>query len=55
MEPDTSLGIGCFVTTEKKIGLDSSSDFSKEAIACVELICFDEVTTKLGPILFSAR
>ena len=56
-QPDTFLGFGCDATTVSDAGIwhDSSSESSEVRVGRVKLISFDDVTTKLGPILRSAR
>ena len=56
-QPDTFLGFGCDATTVSDAGIwhDSSSESSEVRVGRVKLISFDDVTTKLEPILRSAR
>ena len=51
------FGFGCDATTVSDAGIwhDSSSESSEVRVGRVKLISFDDVTTKLGPILRSSR
>ena len=53
----TFLGFGCNATGVSDAGTwhDSSSESGEVRVGRVKLISFDDVTTKLGPILRSAR
>ena len=54
---DTFLGFGCNATAVSDAGIrhDSSSESTEVPVGRVKLISFDDITTKLGPILRSAR
>ena len=56
-QSDTFLGFGCNATAVSDAGIwhDSSSESTEVPVGRVKLISFDDVTTKLGPILRSAR
>ena len=56
-QSDTFLGFGCNATAVSEAGIwhDSSSESGEVRVGRVKLISFDDVTTKLGPILRSAR
>ena len=56
-QSDTFLGFGCHATAVSEAGIwhDSSSESGEVRVGRVKLISFDDVTTKLGPILRSAR
>ena len=53
----TFLGFGCNATGVSDAGTwhDSSSESGEVRVGHVKLISFDDITTKLGPILRSAR
>ena len=55
-QSDTFLGFGCNATAVSEAGIwhDSSSESGEVRVGRVKLISFDDVTTKLGPILRSA-
>ena len=56
-QSDTFLGFACNATAVSDAGIwhDSSSESTEVPVGRVKLISFDDVTTKLGPILRSAR
>ena len=56
-QSDTFLGFGCNATAVSDAGIwhDSSSGSGEVRVGRVKLISFDDITTKLGPILRSAQ